>query len=762
MKKTFRHAASMSVLCAAFMVVAPNMALAQEAGRVARVQIEGAERIEPQTILSYLTVQPGDDYNQMELSESTKALYATGLFADVSIMPQNGVLVVNVVENPLINVVAFEGNDKLKREELFAEIASRPRNVLSRNTVQSDVERVRELYRRSGRFSAQVEPKVIKLDQNRVNLVFEVNEGPVSNIRGIKFVGNKEFSDSALRGAIVSKESRWYRFLNPNDRFDQDRMAYDQELLRRFYLRNGYADFRVVSAIAEITPDREAFFVTMTVEEGERYRVNNVSVDTSAVKDAPEGFLLEDLEVKSGQWYDADRVEYSVENMTTTLGENQHVFLAVEPDVRRNVADKTVDIYFRAVPTQRVFVEAIDIKGNVRTQDKVIRREFDLVEGDPLNRNELAKAEQSLRDLDFFETVRVRPVQGSSPDQTVLDVEVQEKSTGEISIGAGFSTEDGPLADFSIRERNFLGKGQEVSLSTLVAGKRSEFDVSFTEPFFLDRDMAAGFDLFHMTRDLQDESSYDQRRTGGALRLGYPLGRDLRQTLRYRLENNAIRNIKPGASLYIREQEGKYLTSAVSQRLSYDRRDSTLDAHRGYLLWLDTEFAGLGGDAQFVSGKIGGKHYYPIARNWIISTTLEGGAIGAWGDHNVRINERFNLGGDSLRGFKYGGIGPRDIRTDDALGGNLFYRGSAELSFPTGLPEELGLGAHAFTDMGSLWKVDQTGPGIADSKSIRIGAGIGVSWKSPMGPIRVDFATPVKKEKYDDAERFRFSFGTRF
>lgn len=762
MRKSFRHAASVSVLCAAFMMAVPDASLAQSAGRVARVQVEGAERIEPQTVLSYMTVQPGDAYDDLAISDSAKALYATGLFADVSIESKGGVLVVNVVENPLINIVAFEGNDKLKREELFAEIASRPRNVLSRNTVQSDVERVRELYRRSGRFSAQVEPKVIKLDQNRVNLVFEVNEGPVSNIRGIKFVGNENFSDAALRGAIVSKESRWYRFLNPNDRFDEDRLAYDQELLRRFYLKNGYVDFRVISAIAEITPDREAFFVTMTVEEGPRYRVNNVRLDTSAIKDAPEGYLSKDVKISAGDWYDADKVEYSIEEMTRTLGENQNVFLAMQPDVARNTADQTVDVTFRAVPTQRVFVEAIDIKGNVRTQDKVIRREFELVEGDPLNRNTIAKAEQDLRDLNFFETVRVRPVQGSAPDQTVLEVDVQEKSTGEISVGAGFSTQDGPLADFRIRERNFLGKGQDLSFSTLIAGKRSEFDVSFTEPFFLDRDLSAGFDLFHMTRDLQDESSYDQKRTGGALRLGYPLGRDLRQTLRYRLENNEITHIRRGASRFIREQQGKHLTSAVSQRLAYDRRDSTMEATRGYLLWLDTEVAGLGGDARYVSGKTGASYYYPIAREWIISTALEGGAIGGWGDKKVRINERFNLGGDSLRGFRYGGVGPRDIRTDDALGGNLFYRGSVELSFPTGLPEELGLGLHAFTDVGSLWSVDQKGPDIVDNSTPRVGAGVGVSWKSPLGPIRVDFAAPVKKEKYDESEHFRFSFGTRF
>lgn len=390
---------------------------AQEMGRVSRIQIEGAERIDPETILSYMTVQPGDSYGQETLSESAKALYGTGLFADVNIQPRNGVLVVSVVENPLINQIAFEGNEKLKDEELQAEVASRPRNVLARTTVQSDVDRIQELYRRAGRYSVAVDPKVIRLDQNRVNLVFEINEGPVSEIQGVKFVGNEAFSDDSLREVIASKEERWYRFLSTSDRYDPDRLAYDQELLRRFYLKEGYVDFRVASAVAELTPDKEAFYVTFTVEEGPRYKVGNVSVDTSALKDADPALLEKDLEIKAGKWYDAEAVDDTVTKMTDTLGDLQYAFVAVQPDVQRNVDAQTVDITFRAANTPKVYVERIDIKGNVRTQDKVIRREFDLVEGDAFNKTKLAKAEQDLKDLDFFDQVKVRPVQGSSPDR---------------------------------------------------------------------------------------------------------------------------------------------------------------------------------------------------------------------------------------------------------------------------------------------------------------------------------------------------------
>ncbi len=760
MKKGFRSL--LAVLTLTMCVFLSPMVHAQEAGTVSRIQVNGAQRIDPETILSYMTVKPGDSYNQESLSESAKALYGTGLFADVNIQPKDGVLVVAITENPLINQIAFEGNKKLKDDELMNEIASRPRNVLARTTVQSDVDRIQELYRRQGRFSVAVDPKVIRLDQNRVNLVFEINEGPVSNIRGIKFVGNEQYSDDALREVLASKEARWYRFLNSNDHYDPDRLAYDQELLRRFYLKEGYVDFRVVSAVAELTPDKEAFFVTFTVEEGPRYKVSKVAVDTSALKDATPAMLSKDVKIKEGKWYNAQEIDDTINAMTDTLGDLQYAFVAVQPDIQRHPETKTVDVTFRAAKTPKVYVERIDIKGNVRTQDKVIRREFDLAEGDAFNKSKLAKSEQKLKDLDFFDDVKVRPVQGSAPDQTVVDVDVAEKSTGEISLGGGFSTSEGPLADFQIRERNFLGRGQDVSLTAAVSGERTEFDTSFTEPYFLDRDLSAGVDAFHITRDLQDESSYDQKRTGGALRLGFPLSDKWRDGLKYRLENNEIENVDDDASRYIKDQTGQRITSAVSQHLTYDDRDSTLFPTEGLYSWFDTEFAGLGGDAKYVSGKIGSQYYIPVTKQWVFSILGEGGAIKGWSDSDVAINERYFIGGPTLRGFNTSGIGPRDAATGDALGGNYYYRGSAEMQFPVGLPEEMGVQGHAFSDFGSLWAMDGDTTGVNDVNSIRITGGLGVSWRSPFGPIRMDVAEPIKKEDFDKTELFRFSFGTRF
>ena len=735
---------------------------AMAAETLREIRISGAQRVEAPTILTYLNIQTGQPLTDDVMNEGLKNLFATGLFADVKMKQQGGILLVDVVENPIINEIAFEGNDKLDDNELMAEISLRPRQVYTKTRVQNDVSRVYQLYQRGGRFAVAVEPKIIELDQNRVNLVFEITEGDVTAIKGIKFVGNKQFDDDALRAELSTKEERWYRFFSSDDRYDEDRVKFDEELLRRFYLRNGYADFRVVSSVAELSEDKESFYLTFTVEEGERYKINSVAIE-SDLRGLDATPLREDVTFLPGQWYNADSVQATSDKIAASLGDLQYAFVDVDPQINRNTAESSLDITFKIGESPRVFVERIDIHGNVRTIDKVIRREMLLVEGDPFSRSKLAKSEQRLRDLNYFEKVEIKTQPGSAPDKTVIDIGVTEMSTGELSIGAGFSTQDGPLADLRIRERNLLGKGQDLTFATTIAGKRTEFDASFTEPYFLDRDLSAGVDAFHITRDLQDESSYDLKKTGGALRMGYPLSEKWRQGFKYRLEETEIRDVDADASRFVRDQEGKRITSAISQRLTYDDRDSTLFPTDGLYSWLDVEGAGLGGDAKYISGDIGASYFMPFFEKKVIFNLLgETGVIHGLDNDGVRINERYMLGGNNFRGFERGGVGPRDADTDDALGGNVYYRGTAELTFPIGLPEEMGVAGHAFSDFGSLWDIDETGPEVIDENSFRASAGFGISWRSPMGPIRVDLAMPIVKEDFDQEENFRFSFGTRF
>lgn len=743
-----------------------SSALAQSvvAGDVIQdIRVEGTQRIEPATVRSYMTVRPGDSFSQAALDDSLTSLFATGLFADVVMRRDGSVLVVSVVENPIINRIAFEGNRRISDDVLEAEVQLRPRVVFTRTRVQNDVARILEVYRRSGRFAATVEPQIIQLDQNRVDLVFEIDEGPMTGVRRISFVGNRAFSDARLREQLQTQESRWWRFLTSDDTYDPDRLAYDRELLRRYYLKNGYADFRIVSAVAELTPDREAFYITFTVDEGERYRFGNIDL-TSTLPSVDVESLRPLITTNEGDWYSSTEVETTIAKLTEALADQQFAFVDIRPLITRNREENLINITYEINEGPRVFVERINITGNVRTVDHVIRRQMQLVEGDPFNGSKLRRSETNIRNLGYFERVNVNTVPGSQPDQTIVNVDVAEQATGELSIGAGFSTEDGPLADFGIRERNLLGRGQELGLSFTISGEATEFDLSFTEPFFLDQDLAAGFDIFHVVRDNQDESSYDEQNTGIGLRLNYPLSENLRQRVTYRLARREIENVDEDESIYIRRQEGRTLTSSIGHEIIYDRLDSRFTPTDGYILRFGNELAGLGGDVRYLQTTVSANYYTPIfTDDLVLNIGGRAGYIVGLGE-DVRINDRFFIGGNSLRGFESAGIGPRDS-DGNALGGNQFVTGTVELSFPIGLPDEFGLRGRTFTDFGFLTDVEEDEVAdnpIDDENSIRLSVGAGLSWTSPFGPIRIDFAVPVLKEDFDKEERFRFSFGTRF
>jgi len=744
-------------------LLVPHGALAEipSGGVIKEIRIDGTQRVEAETVRSYLLVQPGDMFDSERIDQSLKALFATGLFADVNLRRENDALIVKVTENPVINRIAFEGNHKLTDDALQRELQLRPRVVYTRQRVQNDVKRILDLYRRNGRFAATVEPKIVTLKQNRVDLIFEIDEGAVTGVRSINFVGNREFSASRLREIIQTKESRWYRFLSTDDNYDPDRLTLDRDLLRKFYLSEGYADFNVISAVAELTPARDGFFITYTIEEGPRYRFGKIDI-TNELKSVDVESLRPLITTVEGDWYDADRVDKSITAITDALGNRGFAFVdAHQPKVKRNPDTRTIDITYDVKEGPKVFVERIDITGNVRTLDSVIRREFQIVEGDAFNTSKIQRSKQKVKDLGFFKNVEVTNAPGSAPDRTVLNVALEEQSTGEFSVGLGFSTTDGPLADISIRERNLLGRGQDLRLGTVIAQRTQQVDLSFTEPYFLDRNVSAGADLFLLTQDNQDISGYQQFSIGGSLRAGYQITDSLRQTLRYTLRQDRIFNLVAGVSRFIADQAGERVTSSVGQTLIYDKRDNRLDPSDGYFVSLSNDLAGVGGDVRYARAVLSGGYFYPLAPQWVVSLTGEGGTVIGLNDR-VRIEDRFFVGGDNLRGFALGGIGPRDAVTSDALGGNTYYTGSLSLGFPLGLPKELGITGRVFTDVGSLFGIDEDPQGINDTSAPRASAGFGVSWASPLGPIRLDFAVPYLRRNFDRTEFFRVGFGTRF
>jgi outer membrane protein insertion porin family len=759
------RAASRTLLLLALLAAAawagPAHAQAGGGDTIRRIVVEGNQRIEPSTVESYLTVRPGDRFDPARLDESLKNLFGTGLFDDVSLDRRGDALVVRVRENPIINRIAFEGNNRINDETLQSEIQLQPRVVYTRARVQNAVARVLELYRRNGRYAARVEPKIIELDQNRVDLVFEIDEGERTGVAGINFIGNEAFSDSTLRGVVQTRESAFWRLLTTDDTYDPDRLSFDQELLRRFYLGRGYADFQVASAVAELTPDGDDFFITFTVEEGPQYRVGQVNLE-STIRDLGTDQLRQFVATETGEVYNADEVEQTIQRLTDEVGRLGYAFAQIEPVTSKNAQDLTTDLTYRIDEGPRVYVERIDVRGNQRTLDQVIRREFRLAEGDAFNTALLRRSQQRLRNLGFFETVDVRTVQGSAPDRVVVDVAVTEKSTGELSFGAGYSTSDGVLGDIRLRERNLLGRGQDLSAGVTLSQRRQNAEISFTEPYFLERDLAAGFDLFHTRTDLQSESSFDERSTGGTLRAGYPLTENLRHAVRYTLRQDDITDVDDDASEFIQDEEGDRITSLVGQTFTYDRRDTRFLPSEGYLLRLDQDLAGLGGDNRFLRHEGRADYYYPFRPDVVLNVGAGAGYVFGFAGEDVRIANRFFLGGATLRGFQYGGLGPRDEETDDALGGNLYYAGTAEIRFPLGLPEELRIFGRSFVDAGTLTEIDVSGDDLEDTGNLRVGAGIGLSWLSPLGPLSIDLAQALVKDSGDETETFRISFGTRF
>ena len=749
------------ILCVLGAIVSWSQVARAQGTVIRQILVEGAQRIEPETVQSYLLIQPGDSYDPSRVNRSLKSLFSTGLFADVSIRMQGPDLVVSVSENPVINRIAFEGNQKIENEALSSEVTLRPRVIYTRSKVQDDVQRILTLYRRSGRFAATVEPKVIRLEQNRVDLVFEINEGPLTEIASIRFIGNKEFSDGKLKDVIQTKESRWYRVFSSDDSYDPDRLAFDRELLRRYYLREGYADFNVVSSVAELQPNKEAFFVTFVIEEGPRYEFGTIDL-IAGLRNLKKEDVADIVEIETGDWYDNQVVDRTVEDLSAAVSELGHTFVDVRPRINRDRENRKIDVAFDISEGPRIFVERIDIKGNARTEDEVIRREFKLVEGDGFSTAKLRRSRQRIEGLQYFSKVSVEQIPGSAPDKTVISVEVEEKSTGSVSIGAGYSTTLGPLADFGIQESNLLGRGQRLGLNARLAGDQSQLDLKFTEPYFLDRELAAGFDLFHKTQDLGDTSSYESEETGGGIRMSYPITEKLRQAWGYKLTFTDITNVDSGASSFIKSQEGSQTLSVVSHSLIYDNRDSAIgSAKEGYVVGLTNELAGLGGTHSFIRDELTASYYYPVLDEVIFKLSGGIGHVTGLGK-DVAINQRFFLGGDNLRGFQTSGVGPRASDSDDALGGEFRYLGTAEVRFPLGFPDELKVTGKVFADMGSLMTIHPEDSTVQDTGSLRASIGTGVNWESPFGPIGLDFGFPVVKESFDKTETIRVNFGTRF
>lgn len=741
----------------------PAPAPATDGGTIRSIAVEGSQRIEAETVRSYIKLRAGEPYTRETLDQALQDLFATELFADVQIRDDQGALTIIIRENPIINRIVFEGNRRIKEDKLGKELKLAPRQIFTRSKVRADVARIVELYRRQGRFAATVEPKSVTLDQNRVDIVYEISEGPKSKVRAINIIGNEKFSDGDLRGEMVTKRSRFYRFFSSNDSYDPDRLAYDQGKLRQFYLTRGYADFRVISAVAELTPDKRDFIVTYVVEEGERYKFGTVEVE-SDIRDFKPETVKALLPMKPGNWYDAKQVEDTVENVTQTAGLLGYAFAQVDPQFDRNKDERVMNITFRIADAPRVYVERIDINGNTITQDKVVRREFRLAEGDAFNSFAVKRSSDRIQSLGFFqEKLEIEQKQGSAPDRIVLQANVEEKSTGELQLSAGFSSLERFIINASIRQRNFRGKGQELRASVNYSTYSKSVELGFTEPYLFDRNIALGGDIFrrdlnsfNFNNDGDRNTTYEQVSTGFQIRVGVPITEFISVAGRYGLSfdnvtldrdlyftdldgNGSLETCDPLiAGRYLCDAIGKRTTSSIGYSVVFDDLNNRIRPSRGQRVVFSQDFAGLGGSVKYLKTKIDADKYWGLGGGFIFSLGVEGGYVLPFGSRDtspsedkVRLVDRFFLGEPQIRGFDIRGVGPRVRRTpyiaqtddagnvtgyilsddeqqiqDDALGGRAYYlaRGEIEIPLGTGV-RELGIRPSIFVDAGAVFSL---------------------------------------------------------
>ena len=727
------------------------------------IDVKGVQRMEPATVLSYLPFEKGDEVSQSELDQALKELYKTGFFSDVKLDVNGSTLTIQVDERPIVAHIAFEGNDKIEENVLMNEIHMKERDVYTPTKLREDVKRLKTIYQRMGLYSAQITTDVETMSRNRVDIVYKINEGPKNYIEKIRFVGNKHFSSSDLKEELISKEKKWYRFFSSTDTYDPDRLEYDKEMLRRFYYSKGYMDFEIKDVTVQTDEKTKNFIVTFDLDEGKRYRFGTANIQVT-LPEVNAQKLEKQITFKKGQIYNAEYIEETIQNITDELGREGYAFVEITPVFKKDPKTQVADVTFKVKEGARVFVNRIDITGNSRTLDKVIRREFRLNEGDPFNTDRIRRSRQRIENLGYFDKVNLKTVPvANAPDKTDIAVDVSEKSTGAFNVGIGWSTYDGLLFEVGVQERNFLGTGKIVGVTASTSGREIQVDLSYTDPYFMDTPISAGFDLFHIDRDYTDDSSYKAKTTGGALRSGWDYSERVRQTVKYTLQQDNVTDIDNDASIYIKEQEGKNVVSMIGQVLSYDTRDNIFNPTEGFYTSLGLDLAGIGGDTRFVRVNANAAKYYEVMDQWVLSVSASAGYIYGL-NQEVRINNRYYLGGSTLRGFDVAGVGARDKATGDALGGDWRVTASTQLMFPLGLPSEFGIKGKVFMDAGMLGKPDghYAKDTIDYNNTPRVSVGTGVLWQSPMGPINIDLGFPIVKEDYDETEVFRLNFGTGF
>ncbi|MFC0202517.1 outer membrane protein assembly factor BamA [Paracoccus rhizosphaerae] len=734
------------------------------------IRIEGNAQVEDGTILSALNLPRGQDVSPGEVNDALQRLQNTGLFETVELIPEGGQLVVRVSEYPIVNQISFEGNRRVDDARLAEIVQSRARRVYQPSQAIQDAQTIAQVYAAEGRLSARVDPRIIRRSGNRVDLVFEIREGAVTEIERISFTGNRAFSDRRLRDVLQTKQAGILRTFIRRDTFAPERIPLDEQLLTDFYRSRGYADFRVQAVAPEIARERDAFFITFNIQEGPRYRFGRVDT-VSEIPGVDASLFAEQNRVRRGAVYNPSDIDTTIRRMETVAIQQGLDFVSIEPRISRNPSSQTLDLTFALTRGERIFVERIDIEGNTTTLDQVVRRQFNTVEGDPFNPREIRNSAERIRALGYFADAQVETRQGSSPDQVIVGVAVEEQPTGSLSFGASYGVNSGVGLNASLTERNFLGRGQTLGLQISTADGDRAAGINFVEPFFLGRDLRFGFAAsYNETDDLN--SDYDTRIIRIQPSIEFPVSENGRVELRYRISEEKLDNVTTDSSLLLQEEAGTRLTSAIGYTYNWDSRRTGLDPLTAYRFRFAQDFAGAGGDTKTVTTTaLAGVESTAWRQNVTLRGEVEAGAIYTYGDYSTWILDRFRTG-NRIRGFEPNGYGPRDLvaENQDAIGGNYYWAARAEAQFPIGLPEEYGIQGGLFADVGSLWGLDDTSyvtPGgvpvtIDDDMYVRAAVGASIFWTTPIGPLRFNFSQTIRKEDYDEEQNFDLTIQTTF
>ncbi len=741
---------------------------------VSQIVVEGNLRVDTSTIEDYLFIKKSKYYSEILADQSVKKLFETGLFSDVKISFNHGKLLVSVKENPVINKITFEGNKRATKNTLTEQMFLKSRGTYSKTKLQTDINKLIELYHRQGCYDVKINPKMIELDNNRINLVFEITEGPKTLVKNIYFIGNKTFSNNDLKSIIHTKETRWYKFWTSADNYDSDIVEVDRQMLQRFYNSQGYFDCKIISAAAELSPQRDGFIITFSIEEGEKYNFGTINVESKLKVDVTS--IMTNISTKAGDVFNVEEVEHSVDILIKGLNDLGFAFVNVEPGYERDPEKRTININYFVEESAKAYVNKINITGNVRTEDKVIRREMKLSEGDPFNATKLERSEQFIKDLDYFKVVEFsRSNSPEKPGNVDIDIKLEEKSTAKFNIGGGITTEGkkiSPMIKLSLDEDNLFGTGKKMGVSVEKSIRTASGEVSFSNPYFLDKELSAGISVFGSTQTNKvDRFPYKHNRVGSTLSLGYKITDNLTHSVRYSILQDKIGKVNPESSFLIQRKQGSIVTSLVGHNFLYNRTNSRVHPTKGYWLKFDQSIAGLGGYSKFINHEAGAGYYYPIKKDDVVLSI-----VSSIGNSFAYVNQKkiidaagYNLGGIgsySLRGFESGGIGPRTTdKMKDSIGGTFFYKTSAEVTFPLGFSKDLDIHGVGFFDAGSLQNANlpkelrkQSRNSFVEDKSLRMSTGFGIVWNGPLGPIKVYVPFVLAKKRYDVTERFHVEF----